>query len=65
MATLTYLPIYLCDSSDFSNSFDSWDISDSSDSSDSSDISVNKLCHHFFYVLKIVTKLKKSKCDKN
>ena len=39
MVTKTYLPSYLCDSSDVSDSTDSNDRSDNSDSSDSSDSS--------------------------
>ena len=62
MVTLTYLPIYLCDSTDSSDSLDSCDPCDScdrSDSSDSSDSSYrsncidssdkNKFCHIFFF----------------
>ena len=37
MVTWTYLPVYLCDSSDSCDSCDSYDSFDSSDSSDSSD----------------------------
>ena len=57
MLTLTYLPIYLCDSSDRSDRWNSCDVSDSSDSSDSSassdstdssDSSDKPICQFFF-----------------
>ena len=41
MVTQTYLPIYLCNSSDSSDSSDSFDLCDSWKSSDSSDSSDN------------------------
>ena len=72
MVTLTYLPFYLCNSSDSFDSFDrcdsfgscdssdSCDISDSSDSSDSRDISekTNSGKKKFFFIyLFLVTTL--------
>ena len=50
MVTLTYPPIYLCDSSDSSDSSDSCDSSDSIDSIDSGDSNDNKqIVTLFFY----------------
>ena len=59
MVTETYLPIYLCNGSDSSDSFNCCNNCDSSDSFDSSD---NFFCVFFFLPL-IVTKLKNSNCD--
>ena len=75
MVTKTYLPIYLCDSSDSCNSSDSCDSSDGSESSDTN-IYVTKV---FFFLIvttqkvkfwqnlktQIVTKLTKSNLDKS
>ena len=44
----TYLPSYLCDSSDSGDSSDSSDSNNSSDISDSSDRSDKKFSHNFF-----------------
>ena len=49
MVTLTYLPIYLCDSNDSSDSFDSCDKCDKCDSFDSSDSSDKTNVVTFFF----------------
>ena len=66
MVTKTYLPSFLCDSSDGSDSSDTSDRSDSCDSKDSSDhkkfLSPKNFCDQKTLVTK---KLKKYKCQNN
>ena len=73
MVTKTYLPSFICDSSDGSDSSDSSDSSDNSDISDSSDqktfttknfFHIKTIFSQFFFLhLKTFFHKKKSNCD--